>query len=42
LGIGVSLNIINNFILTVDGRIAHIPNEKIFYSPINLGIELPL
>lgn len=42
LGIGISINLKNNYALSFDGRLAHIPAESTFYFPINFGFQLLL
>lgn len=42
VGLGLKVNLNKNYALVIDGNLAHIPVESIFYFPINAGFQLLL
>lgn len=42
VGIGLKVNLNSNYSLVIDGNLAHIPAESIFYFPINVGFQMLL
>lgn len=41
-GIGFSIKVIEDYRINIDGKLAHIPSEGIFYFPINFGFQISL
>lgn len=42
VGLGFKVNLNKNYALVIDGNLANIPSESIFYFPINAGFQLLL
>lgn len=41
-GIGFGIKVIEEYSINIDGKLAHIPSEGIFYFPINFGFQISL
>lgn len=42
LGVGFIINLSSSYKLIINGKLSHIPDEKAFYLPINLGFQMIL